>query len=431
MLRLDPPSLHDAGRLYQAGLDVNRPLDAVVAAYLRDRMRGRPDPARAFVVDTAQGMWRRRRVLDAIAVVVGRSRAFAGVAPVELSVGAALLLDGALPTDLPWPKATGKDLQKVVVDVVARASLAVRASLPDWLCARLVERGGEALALSSTTAPPQTLRVNTLKIDRPGLIKALAEQGVIVRACGLSPVGVVVDKRSNVFRTAAFREGLFEVQDEGSQLVALLAGAKAGMRVVDGCAGAGGKTLALAAAMQNKGTLLALDVHGGRLHALRERTTRAGVDNVRVHDLDEEKKALKRLKGACDVVVVDAPCSGSGVLRRNPDTGWRLTVDDVARLTVLQADLLRRYAALVKPGGVLLYATCSLLDDENRAVVGGFLEGAPAFALVPARARLAGLGITIEGDDDDDGVLSLDPVRHGTDGFFAAVFRRAEATEAD
>ena len=417
VLRLDPSSVREAGRLYRAGLDVNRPLDAVVAGFLREHMKGRPDPARAFVVDTAQGMWRRRRVLDAIAAALPPDPPTD-----EAAVCAALLLDGLRPEDLPLPRPIAARLQGVV-DVVGRSALAVLASLPEWLCDRLVARGGEALAMSSTTAPPQTLRVNTLKIDRPGLIRALADVGIVVRACPMSPVGVVVERRSNVFRTAPFRDGLFEVQDEGSQLVALLAGARPGMRVVDGCAGAGGKTLALAAAMQNKGTLLALDVHGGRLQALRERTARAGVHNVRVHDLDEEKKTLKRLKGQCDVVVVDAPCSGSGVLRRNPDTGWRLQPADVARLTHLQRDLLLRHAALVKPGGQLVYATCSLLDDENRGIVDAFLAGHPEFTLVPARARLAEQGIAVDGLDDDD-VLALDPVRHGTDGFFAAVLRR-------
>jgi 16S rRNA (cytosine967-C5)-methyltransferase len=288
------------------------------------------------------------------------------------------------------------------------------------LCDRLVEHGGPALALSSTAAPPQSLRVNTLKTTRAALLATLQREGIVARASAVSPVGVVVVERSNVFRTAAFREGLFEVQDEGSQLIALLAGARPGMRVVDGCAGAGGKTLALAAPMETKGTLVALDVHGGRLQALRERAARAGVHNVRVHDLDEEKKARKRLKGQCDVVVVDAPCSGSGVLRRNPDTGWRLGAGDVARLQSLQRELLAAHAPLVKPGGVLVYATCSLLDDETGAVVAGFLGGAPSFSLAPARQRLADAGVDVDVGD----VLALDPVRHGTDGFFAAVLAR-------
>ena len=423
MVRLDPNNVHDAGRLYRAGLDVNRALDAVVAAFLRDQMKGRPDPARAFVVDTAQGMWRRRRLLEAVALALG-----APATPdqgTEVLVAAALLLDGHLPDDLPVPRVVSQRWHTVVKDVVARAPVHVRASLPAWLCTRLVARGGEALALASTTPPPQTLRVNTLKIDRPGLIKALTEVGLVVRPCLLSPVGVVVERRSNVFRTAPFRDGWFEVQDEGSQLVALLADARPGMRVVDGCAGAGGKTLAMAAAMQNKGTLLALDVHGGRLHALRERTARAGVHNVRVHDLEEEKKTLKRLKAQCDVVVVDAPCSGTGVLRRNPDTGWRLQPDDVARLCLLQSELLRRYAALVKPGGHLVYATCSLLNEENRSVVDDFLTSADTFVRASAGDRLRAQGIAVAGCDDD-GALALDPVSHQTDGFFAAVLRKKE-----
>jgi 16S rRNA (cytosine967-C5)-methyltransferase len=297
--------------------------------------------------------------------------------------------------------------------------------LPDWLCERLVALGGEALALSSTAAPPQTLRVNTLKATRLELLKTLAEQGVEANPCRFSPVGVTVTRRTNIFRTAAWKAGLFEVQDEGSQLVALVAGATAGQRVVDGCAGAGGKTLALAAAMQNKGTLIALDVHSGRLKALQERTAKAGVHNVRVHDLEADKKARKRLRDQCDVVLVDAPCSGSGVLRRNPDTGWRLVEDDVKRLCGVQGDLLDRYARLVKPGGVLVYATCSLLNDENAAVVDAFVAAHPDFSRLSTRKRLASVGVDVDGLDGPGDDLVLDPVRHGTDGFFAAVLQRS------
>lgn len=413
--------LRAAARLYKLGLEAQRPLDAVVAHFLREDMAGRDDADRGFVVDAAQGLWRTRRLVEAFAagLTTGLNK------PSTERVVAASLISRGTPRDrLPLPRADVDAVARVVKDVEAAAAVDVRASLPPWLCDRLVRRGGEALALSSTQAPPQTLRANTLKTSQTQLLQTLNEEGFVVRACGAAKDGVVVVERGNVFRTAAFRDGLFEVQDEGSQLIALLAGAGPGMRVVDGCAGAGGKTLALACDMQNKGTLIALDVHGGRLKALKERCAKAGVHNVRVHDVEEEKKAVKRLKGSCDVVVVDAPCSGSGVLRRNPDTGWRLVEDDVARLVTLQKTLLQKYAALVKPGGALVYATCSLLDDENEAVVDAFLAQEQAFQVESARARLAARGVAVDLDGDGR-FLRLDPVRHGTDGFFSCVLRRS------
>ncbi len=419
--RIDPLFVREAARLYQSGLIARRPLDAVVADFLREHLHGKPDPHRGFVVDAAQAMWRRRRLIEA--VEKEHAKRIDEPTP-EALVCASLLLDGVAIEQLPVAQKEARALKRVVDDVVANASLEVRSSLPPWLCDRLARRGGEALALSSTSRPPQTLRVNTLKTTREQLLAALKAEGIDAEACQLSPVGVVVPRRRNVFRTASFRTGLFEVQDEGSQLVALLADARPGQRVVDGCAGAGGKTLALAAAMQNKGSLIAMDVHGGRLKALQERAARAGVHNVRVHDLDQPdgsgKKAIKRLKAQCDVVVVDAPCSGSGVLRRNPDTGWTLEQADVDRLQGIQRELVDRYAALVKPGGVLVYATCSLLDDENLGIIDGFLGRDASFTLEPAGARLRAQGVMVDVGD----VLALDPVRHGTDGFFAAVLRK-------
>ncbi len=413
-MRIPADHLRAVAALYRTGLAGARPLDAVVATFLKEEMAGHKDADRGFVVDGAHAMWRTRRWVEA---VVARLNG-----PSVLQVVAASLISRGTPLDrLPLSKDEVAAVAVAVAAVNNDADLDVKASLPAWLCERLVARGGTALALSSTLPPPQTLRTNTLKTDRATLLRDLAAEGVNAVACDASPTGVRVVERQNIFRTQAFREGRFEVQDEGSQLIALLAGAAPGDRVVDGCAGAGGKTLALACAMQNKGALIALDVHSGRLKALKERCAKAGVFNVRVHDVEEEKKAIKRLKRSCDVVVVDAPCSGSGVLRRNPDTGWRLVPDDVARLVTLQTTLLQKYAALVKPGGVIVYATCSLLDDENEAVVAAFLQNDPAFSLVPARQRLADAGAVVDVGD----TLRLDPVRHGTDGFFSAVLRRS------
>ena len=396
-----------ATRLYHLGISQQRPLDSVVAGFIANDLKGTQRPVRGQVAQLAHTMWRRRRLLEAIdAQLQGR---FVGGASREAMACAAMLLQSREDGDrhgaeqaIPLSRPDRARLIGVIDEVMATASVAVRASLPDWLSARLVEIGGEALALSSTSKPPQTLRVNTLKTDRAGLIEALKFDGIRVVPCTRSPVGVVVSgQRADVFRTKAFHDGLFEMQDEGSQLVALHGGAKPGERVVDGCAGAGGKTLAMAGAMGGTGSIVALDIHAGRLKALKTRAARAGAFNIRVLDLEESPKVLKRLKGACDLVVVDAPCSGTGVLRRNPDTGWRLVADDVERLRALQSELLAKYASLVKPGGRLVFATCSLLPEENDGVIAAFLASTPRFSADPAPLRLT-------------------PAVDGTDGFFAA-----------
>jgi 16S rRNA (cytosine967-C5)-methyltransferase len=399
-----------ATRLYRRGLSAARPLDGVVRDAMAKDLKGSPRPFRGRVARLAQAMWRRRRLLEAIEEA-GRPR---GIVHRELPAFIALVLQaretGVAVPPLPLPRPDRIRLEDLVDEVNRDADLAVRASLPDWLATRLRAIGGEALALSSTSPPPTTVRANTLKGRRDALLLALASEGIDARACTRSPVGVIVDGEADVFRTKAFHNGLFEMQDEGSQLVALHADAKPGERVVDGCAGAGGKTLAMAAAMQNTGSILALDVHGGRLDALKLRARRAGAHNVRAVDLEEAPKQKKRLKGSCDLVVVDAPCSGTGVLRRNPDTGWRLGADDVARLVGVQRELLDGYAALVRPGGRLVYATCSLLPEENEDQIAGFLARHPDFEGDPTPLVLR------PGHDADS-----------PDGFFAATLRRKAA----
>lgn len=396
-----------ATRLYRRGVSAACPLDGVVREAMAKDLKGSPRPFRGRVARLAQAMWRRRRLLEAIEEA-GQPL---GMMHRELPAFIALVLqardDGDAVPPLPLPRPDRIRLEDLVDTIVAGASVAVRASLPDWLAARLVTIGGEALALSSTSPPPTTLRANTLKGSRDALLQALATEGIDARACARSPVGVVVDGGADVFRTKAFHDGLFEMQDEGSQLVALHAGAAPGERVVDGCAGAGGKTLAMAAAMQNTGSILALDVHGGRLDALKQRARRAGAHNIRAIDLEEAPKQKKRLKGSCDLVVVDAPCSGTGVLRRNPDTAWRLGEGDVARLVGVQRELIDGYAGLVRPGGRLVYATCSLLPEENEAQVADFLTRHPDF-------------------EGDPAPLVLRPTRDvdSPDGFFAATLRR-------
>jgi len=278
--------------------------------------------------------------------------------------------------------------------------------------------------MAGLNAPaPVDLRVNLIKTDRDGARRALAAEKVHAEPTPWSPVGLRLTERAPLSGLAAFKDGLVEVQDEGSQLAALLLGAKPGMRVVDFCAGAGGKTLALAAAMKNRGKLVACDTAEWRLERSGQRLRRAGVSNVERRTLSTERDPwIKRHAKSFDRVLVDAPCLGVGSWRRNPDAKWRATPNDLAELQIRQHDILASAARLVKPGGRLAYITCSLLREENEAQAERFLEEAPDFMLVPAvRAWDEAIGTPCPAGTD---YLRLTPAQHGTDGFFVALFER-------
>jgi 16S rRNA (cytosine967-C5)-methyltransferase len=258
-----------------------------------------------------------------------------------------------------------------------------------------------------------------LKGTRDAARAALADEGWEARATPLSPWGLRIDARRPVTAGPAFQSGLVEIQDEGSQLVAALTDARPGMRVVDWCAGAGGKTLALAAMMQNRGQIVACDVSASRLEGAVRRLRRAGVTNVERHLVQPGDKWAKRRAGAFDRVLVDAPCSGTGTWRRNPDARHRLTAQDLLELTRKQSSILDAAGKLVRAGGRLIYATCSLLEQENEGQVSAFLIRHPEYALVPIAQAWQLAGPAPQGD-----TLLLTPARHGTDGFFAAVLER-------
>ncbi|MGA8401133.1 MAG: RsmB/NOP family class I SAM-dependent RNA methyltransferase, partial [Stellaceae bacterium] len=314
---------------------------------------------------------------------------------------------------------------------------AVANDVPDWLLPHLEavygDRLEEEMAGFNATAPVD-LRVNLLKTDRAGAIRALAAEHVRTEPTPLSPIGLRLAERVPLSGLAAFKDGLVEVQDEGSQLAALLLGAKPGMRVVDFCAGAGGKTLALAASMANRGKIVACDTAGWRLDRSGQRLRRAGAGNVERKALTSERDpwvkrhAPKGKEGGFDRVLVDAPCLGVGSWRRNPDAKWRATPQDLAELQVRQHDILASAARLVKPGGRLAYVTCSLLREENEAQAERFLAETTDFALVPvARAWDEAIGTPCPTPTPHGGdFLRLTPARHGTDGFFVAIFERAQ-----
>ncbi len=310
---------------------------------------------------------------------------------------------------------------------IDRASLppAVRSNFPDWIRERLLaqygDEGASQLMDALNRAAPLDLRVNALKCSREEAEAALADAGIAFERTPYSPSGLRLGKKPALQNLALFKDGGIEVQDEGSQLLAHLLGAKRGEMVVDFCAGAGGKTLAIGAAMRNTGRLYAFDVSDKRLAKLKPRLARSGLSNVHPVVIAHENDAkVKRLAGKIDRVLVDAPCSGLGTLRRNPDMKWRQQAKDVAELNAKQQSILAGAARLVKSGGRLVYATCSLLAEENEAIVEAFVAAHPDFVIVPANELLAAQKIVLDTGD----YLRLRPDLHQTDGFFAAVLER-------
>ena len=393
------------------------PADAVVSRYFRDHHQlGHAD--RAFVAETVFAVLRRGRSIEARCA--GR-----------LSDRARLLV--ALAVIRGWSQ---RELAPVLkageIDWLAAARAmaeedfppAVRCDLPDWLYARLEAQFGAdevlRLAQALNQPAPLDLRVNTLKTNRAALLAQFAAEGIAAVPGSLSPLAIRLRDKPALARHPLFLGGAFEVQDEGSQLLGYLLEPRRGEMVVDFCAGAGGKTLLLGALMKNTGRLYAYDVSDKRLARLKPRLARSGLSNVHPVRIEHERDTrIKRLAGKVDRVLVDAPCSGLGTLRRNPDLKWRQGEDSVAELAVKQASILDAAARLVRPGGRVVYATCSLLTAENEAVVDAFLAGHADFTLAPAAQVLARHGVVLEGD-----TLRLLPHRHPTDGFFAAVLDR-------
>ncbi|PTL77507.1 RsmB/NOP family class I SAM-dependent RNA methyltransferase [Vitiosangium sp. GDMCC 1.1324] len=305
----------------------------------------------------------------------------------------------------------------------------IAASLPDFLAARFREVFGadaERAAEAMNERAPLTARINGFKGSREQLRALLEQEGVNVTPTLLSPLGLILDTRTNAFSLNAFRDGWFELQDEGSQLLGMLVDAPP-TRVVDACAGAGGKTLQLAVQMKNRGDLHALDVDEGRIDELRKRARRAGVHNVRTQVIPAEgpeaDAALEPLKGKADRVLVDAPCSGTGTFRRKPDARYRLTPEMIQDHVARQKRLLERFSQMVKPGGRLIYGTCSVLREENEAVVEDFLARHPDYSVRPVAEELGPeLGAKLGAGP----YLRLAPHLHGTDGFFGAILVRAK-----
>jgi len=383
--------------------------DAVVSRYFRShRQLGQGE--RAFIAETAFAVLRRKRSLEAAA---------GSAEPRALMLAALLSLFGYS------GRALGADPNLVArVRSLDPDSLpsAVRADLPDWLWQRLSALHGEGEAMriaQGLLAPaPLDLRINLARLSREDALAALKLEAAPTPH---SPAGIRLAGKPRINRHPLFLDGSIEVQDEGSQLLAYLIAPRRGEMVADYCAGAGGKTLALAMLMRGAGRLYAMDVSAKRLALLAPRAARAGVTSVHALTLEGPSDArAKRLAGKLDRVLVDAPCSGFGTLRRNPDLKWRHGPEAVAELAAKQIGILESAARLVKPGGRLVYATCSILAEENDAVADRFAAAHPDFRSLDCAALLAAQRIALDTGER----LRLWPHRHGTDGFFAAAFER-------
>ncbi|MGZ5237341.1 MAG: RsmB/NOP family class I SAM-dependent RNA methyltransferase [Caldimonas sp.] len=415
--------LEAATELVHRVLRFEHPADRVVSDFFRE--------------SRALGVRERHTLADTVYVVLRqlpllRHRARSGSGEIERRLvllawqGNAGFLRAAL------SEAESAWLERVRTEPAGELPEALRHNLPEWLAARMQRQLGDEFWpwVESVAGPaPLDLRVNVAKASRDEALARLRAAGIAAEPTPYSPVGLRVAGKPALQKLDVFSDGWIEVQDEGSQLLALLTGARRGEMVVDFCAGAGGKTLALGAQMRNTGRLYAFDTSGHRLAALKPRLARSGLSNVYpVQIAHERDDRIKRLAGKIDRVLVDAPCTGLGTLRRSPDLKWRQSEASLVELGALQRRILDAAAGLLKPGGRLVYATCSPLVEEDEQVAAEFdAAHAATFARLPVlglleRAQVSGAEALVSGCD-----LRLWSHRHGSDGFFAAAWERRRA----
>ncbi len=398
-------------------LPMLHPADAILRNFFStNRALGQRD--RAFIAETVFCVLRHKRLLEQL-IAQPTAR--------KLVCAALIKLQGrSLGQIEPFLKSSDRDwiLDLKIADIETLPA-AVRLSLPDWLYDRLVaetsEQDAAAFGRAMLKTAPLDLRVNTLMADREQVLRDLRTSGFDAAPTRYSPVGIRVAGKPAINRHELFCSGAIEVQDEGSQLLGYLVAPKRREMVVDFCAGAGGKTLLMGAMMQSQGRLYAFDVSEKRLKNLAPRLKRSGLSNVHPQIIASENDIkVKRLAGKIDRVLVDAPCSGLGTLRRNPDLKWRQSPQAVDELAAKQCAILASAATLLKPGGRLVYATCSVLAQENRNVIEVFLADHPSFQLVSSGQALDESHIALDCGD----YLELCPQLHDTDAFFAAVMQR-------
>jgi 16S rRNA (cytosine967-C5)-methyltransferase len=417
-VRFTPALFRHAEVLLSELLRSSFPADLVVSHYFRQhRELGHAD--RGFVAETVFSVLRRKRSLSARCADEVTSR--------RLLLAALACLHGMNRRELAvvLSESESKWLGQAKAVHMDDLPPAVRLDLPDWLHDELSRQFSaeavEQLAAALNQPAPLDLRVNSLKANRQEVLARLLADGLTASPCPYSPLGIRLAGKPALSRHPLFLDGSIEVQDEGSQLLGFLLQPRRGEMVADFCAGAGGKTLLLGAMMRSQGRLYAFDVDERRLARLKPRLARSGLSNVHPVRIDSERDTrIRRLAGKLDRVLVDAPCSGLGTLRRNPDLKWRQTPTSVAELCTKQGAILAAAGGLVKPGGRLVYATCSVLEAENEVIVQSFLARFPEFVVCSAQEILARQEIAIDIGER----LRLLPQHHGTDAFYGAVMER-------
>ncbi len=417
------------GHVTELSQEINRsdrPADRIIDYFFRERKYlGSKD--RRFISETIYGMLRHRTRID-----WGIASSGVSASPLFQCL-TYLVLDHKMSIQQIASEvnvteeelaAVEQHVNAVPVMKTGREAMAVQYSFQEWMLEEWERTVGTdqlaSLCGILNTQAPMTMRVNTLKISRDECRRRLADEGVETETTELSPFGLNLKRRINLFQLQSFKDGLFEVQDEGSQLLALLVDPKPKSKVIDACAGAGGKALALAAIMENRGEIFALDVHSFRLDELQKRVRRSGVDTIRTTVI-RENETIEQFVGFADYVLVDAPCTGTGTIRRNPGMKWTVSQTMVAELCVKQSSILELNSAYVKSGGRLVYATCSLIRRENQDVVEQFLTAHPEFELVEPSAVLARYDLSHIARGK---YFQLMPHQNNTDGFFAAVMKR-------
>ena len=425
---MTPNLIRQASVMLSNLLEFNSPADVKLSEFFRNN-RDLGTKERAFVAESVYGVLRRLRFLSAVTANDDNDPDDAR----KLVLAWMLRIQGMSIREM-TPMLSEQQIEwahTIKSKSTENLPLAVQADVRDWLWEKLAAQYGEVDALTIARSMHESatldLLVNTIKATRDEVLEKFIAENTTgessISKTPYSPIGLRMPLRLNISRHVLFTEGKVEVQDEGSQILAHLVAAKRGMMVADFCAGAGGKTLAIGALMRNTGRLYAFDVSEKRLHSLGQRLKRSGLSNLNAQSISSENdQKLKRLNGKFDRVLVDAPCTGLGTLRRNPDLKWRQTPQDLVELTEKQTRILERAAKFTKPGGRLIYSTCSLLSDENEDIAESFLTKNSDFKLLNASEILSQQQINL----DTGNYLKLLPHIHHTDGFFAAVFEKLD-----
>ena len=420
---MHPKALLDScSDLLKHVLKFDQPADMMLSKYFREFRLGPRE--RATLAETVYGVLRKKNLYTYLAQH-GYGAPERRLAILGFAADRDFLIAALTDQEIDWLKRCDRVLPEDLMELH-------RHNLPNWLVEPLKTQLGDDFwpLVESLNAPAGLdLRVNTLKDKRSDIQKELSKAGLKTTATPYSPWGLRLADKSQLGKLDAFTRGAIEVQDEGSQLLALLVDAKRGEMVVDFCAGAGGKTLALGATMRSTGRLYAFDTSGHRLAALKPRLARSGLSNVHpvaiAHERDDR---IKRLAGKIDRVLVDSPCSGLGTLRRNPDLKWRQTPKAIVELVAKQTAILQSASRLLKPGGRLVYATCSVLREENEAIAEAFSSTNKDFDALEVGPILTHLGVEHAPTLCSGAYLRLWPNRHQTDGFFAAVWQKKTAS---